>query len=60
MESATVPPRPSPAKVLIPALVGFQDADTRVLAHSIAGCFFFGAFAAKVVVVFREFGFPSF
>jgi ABC-type uncharacterized transport system permease subunit len=31
--------------------LGFQDTDTRVLVHSIAGCFFFGAFAAKVVVV---------
>jgi hypothetical protein len=31
--------------------LGFQDTDTRVLVHSIVGCFFFGAFAAKVVVV---------
>jgi hypothetical protein len=31
--------------------LGFQDFDTRVLVHSIAGCFFFGAFAAKVVIV---------
>jgi hypothetical protein len=31
--------------------LGFQDTDTRVLLHSIAGCFFFGAFAAKVIVV---------
>ena len=31
--------------------LGFQHTDTRVLVHSIAGCFFFGAFAAKVVVV---------
>jgi hypothetical protein len=31
--------------------LGFQDYSTRVLVHSIAGCFFFGAFAAKVVVV---------
>ena len=31
--------------------LGFQDYTTRVLIHSIAGCFFFGAFAAKVVVV---------
>jgi hypothetical protein len=31
--------------------LGFQDTTTRVLIHSIAGCFFFGAFAAKVVVV---------
>jgi hypothetical protein len=31
--------------------LGFQDYSTRVLVHSIAGCFFFGAFAAKVAVV---------
>jgi hypothetical protein len=31
--------------------LGFQDYSTRVLLHSIGGCFFFGAFAAKVVVV---------
>ena len=31
--------------------LGFQDYSTRVLVHSIAGCFFCGAFAAKVVVV---------
>jgi hypothetical protein len=31
--------------------LGFQHYTTRVLIHSIAGCFFFGAFAAKVVVV---------
>ena len=31
--------------------LGFQDTTTRVLLHSIAGCFFFGAFAAKIVVV---------
>jgi hypothetical protein len=31
--------------------LGFQDYQDRVLVHSIAGCFFFGAFAAKVVVV---------
>jgi hypothetical protein len=31
--------------------LGFQDTTTRVLVHSIGGCFFFGAFAAKVVVV---------
>ena len=31
--------------------LGFQDYNDRVLVHSIAGCFFFGAFAAKVVVV---------
>jgi hypothetical protein len=31
--------------------LGFQDYNTRVFLHSIAGCFFFGAFAAKVIVV---------
>jgi hypothetical protein len=31
--------------------LGFQDYTTRVLVHSIAGCFFFGAFAAKVTIV---------
>jgi hypothetical protein len=31
--------------------LGFQDTDSRVLAHSLAGCFFYGAFVAKVIVV---------
>jgi hypothetical protein len=31
--------------------LGFQDTDTRVLAHSILGCVFYGAFAAKVTIV---------
>ena len=31
--------------------LGFQKTDARVLIHSVAGCFFFGALAAKVVVV---------
>ncbi|HET7875491.1 MAG TPA: DUF6529 family protein [Methylomirabilota bacterium] len=31
--------------------IGFQDTELRTLIHSLAGCFFFGAFAAKVVVV---------
>jgi hypothetical protein len=31
--------------------LGFQDNSTRVLVHSLAGCFFYGAFAAKVTVV---------
>jgi hypothetical protein len=31
--------------------LAFQDTTTRVLAHSIVGCLFYGAFAAKVVVV---------
>ena len=31
--------------------LAFQDSDTRVLAHSLLGCAFYGAFAAKVVIV---------
>ena len=31
--------------------LGFQDTDTRVLAHSLLGCAFYGAFATKVLVV---------
>jgi hypothetical protein len=31
--------------------LAFQDASVRVLAHSILGCAFYGAFAAKVVLV---------
>jgi hypothetical protein len=34
--------------------LGFQDFDTRVLVHSAAGCFFYGAFAAKMVLVSRD------
>jgi plastocyanin len=30
---------------------GFRDFDRRTVVHSIAGCFFYGAFAAKVIVV---------
>jgi hypothetical protein len=30
---------------------GFQDFDTRILVHSLAGCFLYGAIAAKVLVV---------
>jgi hypothetical protein len=30
---------------------GFQTFDTRIAVHSIAGCFLYGAFAAKVVIV---------
>jgi hypothetical protein len=30
---------------------GFQTSPTRVFVHSLAGCLFYGAFAAKVVVV---------
>ena len=31
--------------------LGFQETDTRVLAHSLLGCLFYGAFAAKVTIV---------
>jgi hypothetical protein len=31
--------------------LGFQDTSARVLAHSLLGCAFYGAFAAKVVIV---------
>lgn len=31
--------------------LGFQDPDARVLAHSLAGCAVYGAFAAKVLIV---------
>ena len=31
--------------------LGFQDTDGRVLAHSLLGCAFYGAFAAKVILV---------
>ncbi len=29
--------------------LGFQDTDTRVVVHSLAGCFFYGAFTAKML-----------
>ena len=38
--------------------LGFQDTDTRVLAHSLLGCAFYGAFAAKVTIV-RSRGLPG-
>ena len=38
--------------------LGFQSTSTRVLTHSILGCLFYGAFAAKVVIV-RSRGLPS-
>jgi len=31
--------------------LGFRDPDTRVLAHSLAGCAVYGAFAAKITIV---------
>jgi hypothetical protein len=38
--------------------LGFQHTNTRVLVHSILGCAFYGAFAAKVVLVRSE-GLPK-
>jgi hypothetical protein len=38
--------------------LGFQSASTRVLVHSIAGCFFYGVFVVKVLSV-RMQGLPS-
>ena len=38
--------------------VHFGDADTRVLIHSLAGCFFYGAFTTKVLSV-RSKGLPD-
>ena len=32
-------------------ILGFQTPDTRVAVHSIAGCFVYGVFAAKVLIV---------
>jgi hypothetical protein len=39
--------------------LAFQDSTTRVLVHSILGCAFYGAFAAKVVIV-RSHALPGF
>ena len=38
--------------------LGFQDTDGRVLAHSLLGCAFYGAFATKVTIV-RSKGLPG-
>jgi hypothetical protein len=38
--------------------LGFQSSNTRVLVHSLAGCAFYGAFAAKVTIV-RSKGLPG-
>src|SRR3954469_13504503 len=38
--------------------LGFQDTDARVLAHSLLGCAFYGAFVTKVTVV-RARGLPG-
>jgi hypothetical protein len=37
--------------------LGFQSTDTRILLHSLLGCFFFGAFTIKVLAV-RTHGLP--
>lgn len=34
--------------------LGFQDFDTRVLVHSLMGCFFYGLFVCKMVVLTRS------
>jgi hypothetical protein len=34
--------------------LGFGSYDARVLAHSLLGCFFFGAFAAKMLILPRK------
>jgi hypothetical protein len=34
--------------------LGFQDFDTRVLMHSLLGCFFYGLFVCKMVVLTRS------
>ncbi len=39
-------------------LLGFQEYSTRALAHSLLGCFFYGAIAAKVTIV-RMNGLPG-
>ena len=38
--------------------LGFQDTSTRVLAHSLLGCAFYGAFATKITIV-RSKGLPG-
>lgn len=38
--------------------LGFQSTDTRVLVHSLAGCFFYGLFVTKVLAV-RVHGLPG-
>ncbi len=38
--------------------LGFQSTDTRVLVHSVVGCFFYGIFTVKVLAV-RVRGLPD-
>lgn len=33
---------------------GFQYGDSRVLLHSLLGCFFYGVFVAKMLILSRE------
>ena len=39
-------------------ILGFQTSDARVLTHSLVGTFFYGVFAAKMVIV-KNHGFPG-
>jgi Family of unknown function (DUF6529) len=39
-------------------ILGFQTSDARVLTHSLIGTFFYGVFAAKMVIV-KDHGFPA-
>jgi hypothetical protein len=39
-------------------ILGFQATDTRVLVHSVVGCFLYGVFAVKVLFV-RVHGYPG-
>jgi hypothetical protein len=38
--------------------VGFQSFDTRVLVHSLLGCFFYGIFVVKMMTLARD-GIPG-
>jgi hypothetical protein len=38
--------------------LGFESASPRVLVHSLLGCFFFGAFTAKMLLLTRK-GLPG-
>lgn len=39
-------------------ILGFQTTDARVFAHSLAGTFLYGVFAAKMVII-KDHGFPG-
>ena len=47
-----------PGRLPVPLGLGFQSTDTRVLVHSILGCFFYGIFTVKVLAV-RVHGLPD-